>query len=82
MGDSKVLYLTHNTLNKIVTVNREFCDATERWIQNLIKKSNLISGVSEKQRFQFFNRMKSQLGLLEKNIREDSALPFNNNFLG
>ncbi len=81
MGDNKVLYLTHNTMNKIVTINRDFCDATERWIHNLIKKSNLISGVSEKQRFQFFNRMKSQLGNLEKQIREDASMPFSNDLL-
>ena len=81
MGDNKVLYLTHNTLNKIVTVNRDFCDATERWINNLIRKSNLISGVSEKHRFQFFNRMKSQLGILEKRIREDASIPFSNSLL-
>ena len=73
-GQNKILYLTHNTMNKIVTVNRQFCDSTENWINNLKKKSNLISGVSEKQRYQFFNRIKNQLHALEKRIREDDTI--------
>ncbi len=81
-GGNKILYLTHNTMNKIVTVNRQFCDSTERWIENLKRKSNLISGVSEKQRYQFFNRIKSQLKNLEKRIMEDDTTSFTNTFLG
>jgi hypothetical protein len=75
-GANKILYLTHNTMNKIVTVNRQFCDTTERWIENLKKKSNLISGVSEKQRHQFFNRIRSQLKAMEKRIREDTSIAY------
>jgi len=30
--------------------------ATELWLNNIIKKSTLISGVSEKQRYQFFKK--------------------------
>ncbi len=80
-GENKILYLTHNTMNKIVTVNRQFCDSTETWIENLKKKSNLISGVSEKQRYQFFNRIKSQLNNLEKRISEDESLPMASSLL-
>jgi hypothetical protein len=75
-GANKILYLTHNTMNKIVTVNRQFCETTERWIENLKRKSNLISGVSEKQRYQFFNRIKSQLKAIEKRIQEDPTFPY------
>ena len=80
-GQNKILYLTHNTMNKIVTVNRQFCDSTEKWIDNLKKKSNLISGVSEKQRYQFFNRIKAQLANMEKRIREDETIPLSNALL-
>ncbi len=73
-GENKILYLTHNTMNKIVTVNRQFCDSTETWIENLKRKSNLISGVSEKQRFQFFNKIRTQIKILEKSIMEDETL--------
>lgn len=70
--DMKSLYLTHNTLNKIVTVNRAFCDETEKWIRILIKKSTLLSGVAEKQRYQFFRKIISNLSSIEKQIREDN----------
>lgn len=56
-GDASHAYVSFNTMNSLTTNNREFCEETEHWIRNLEKKSTLISGVAEKQRFQFFNRM-------------------------
>jgi hypothetical protein len=53
-GDSKTVYLTFNTLNSLHTSNKSFCADTERWLGSLIKKTELISGVSEKLRNQFF----------------------------
>ncbi|MCR6640365.1 MAG: hypothetical protein NVV82_15555 [Sporocytophaga sp.] len=55
---SKV-YLRHQTFNSIVTTDPEFYDNTSCWIDNLIGKSTLISGVSEKARQQYFNKMKT-----------------------
>ena len=54
---SKV-YLRHQTFNSLVTTDPEFYDNTSGWINNLIAKSTLISGVSEKARQQYFNKMK------------------------
>lgn len=56
-GDARYSYITFNTLNSLTTNNPEFCEETEHWVRNLEKKSTLISGVSEKQRYQFFNSM-------------------------
>jgi hypothetical protein len=56
-GDSKYSYISFNTLNSLTTNNPEFCDETEHWIRNLERKSTLISGVSEKQRYQFFSKI-------------------------
>ena len=50
----KTVYLTFNTLNSLNTSNKSFCADTERWLNVLIKKTELISGVSEKQRNRFF----------------------------
>jgi hypothetical protein len=61
MGDSKYSYISFNTLNSLTTNNPEFCDETEHWIRNLERKSTLISGVSEKQRYQFFSRIHQYL---------------------
>src|SRR3954462_7641807 len=56
-GGSRNTYISHNTFNAMVTTNADFCDETENWLKNLIKKSIPISGVSEKQRFRFFKMM-------------------------
>jgi len=50
-------YISFNTLNSLTTNNQQFCEEIEHWMKNLIKKSTLISGVAEKQRFQFFNKI-------------------------
>ncbi|MCE3228353.1 MAG: hypothetical protein K0S32_2904 [Bacteroidetes bacterium] len=57
MGDSKYSYISFNTMNSLTTNNPEFCEETEHWVRNLEKKSILISGVAEKQRYQFFSSM-------------------------
>lgn len=62
------VYLTYNTFNKISTANQKFCDETGRWINYLISKSNLISGVSEKQRLQFVNKILGQFEDTRKKI--------------
>ena len=66
LGESKTVYLTHNTFNKIITINPKFCKETEDWLENMAKKSVLISGVSEKQRYQFFRNAQ----LMVKNLQE------------
>lgn len=53
-GASKVCYLSINTFNSMATTNPGFNEETDRWVRNIIRKSSLISGVSEKQRMKFF----------------------------
>lgn len=55
MGDTRYSYISFNTMNSLTTNNPEFCEETEHWIKNLERKSTLISGIAEKQRYQFFN---------------------------
>jgi hypothetical protein len=57
LGNLKTVYLSHFTLNFMLSSNASYCDKTEQWLNNLIKKSTLISGISEKHRYQFFNKM-------------------------
>lgn len=69
-GDLKTVYMTHMTFNKLVTPHAGFCNDTEIWLQNLIKKSILISGSSEKQRYRFFSKalasVKKLIGKIEQ----------------
>jgi hypothetical protein len=57
MGDTNITFITHNNLNILATSNPAFCENTERYIQNLLRKSSLISTSSEKERIKFFNRL-------------------------
>ncbi|OJJ22585.1 hypothetical protein BKI52_07860 [marine bacterium AO1-C] len=67
VGDTKVNYLRHQTFNYMYTTNTKFCNETELWLSNMIRKSILISGVSEKQRYQFFKKIQKNVdNLLEK----------------
>ena len=63
-GNAMVAYVSHNTLNFMITSNTNFCEDTDKWINNVIRKSGLISGVSEKQRHQFFRKAFDKIKLL------------------
>lgn len=62
-------YISFNTLNSITTTNRAFCEEIEHWMKNLMKKSTLISGSAEKQRFRFFNKMRQNITACEERIK-------------
>jgi hypothetical protein len=61
VGGEKTVYLTFSTFNKLTTRNKFFCEEINKWLKNLIKKSNLISDISEKQRYRFFKRLNVEL---------------------
>jgi hypothetical protein len=66
---SKAVYLRHYTFNQLTTTNNVFCLETENWLKGLIKKSTLISGVSERQRYQFFKKAADEINRLKEKIR-------------
>jgi hypothetical protein len=71
MGTLKAAYISYNTFNSMVTTNAGFCNETELWLRNLIRKSNLISGVAEKQRYRYFKRIEDQLKKLKEKISNE-----------
>lgn len=70
VNNMRKVYLTYNTFNKMSTTNEKFCNETSTWINYLTAKSNLISGVSEKQRLQFINKILDQLEVTRKLVAE------------
>ncbi len=67
MGNTKAVYLGHLSYNTMSTTNKSYCEETEIWFNNLIKTATLISGVSEKHRYQFFkNNIKKIENLIAK----------------
>lgn len=68
-GGRKFVFLTHCAMNFLNTTNESFCDTTYSWLTNLIKRSSLISTVSEKQRNQFFNTQLAKVKRLQERIK-------------
>lgn len=69
LGGISSVYLGHFSFSTMSTTSEAYCTETRRWFDTIIRKSTLISGVSEKHRFQVFRRFLSQIGLLEQRIR-------------
>jgi len=69
MGDRKIAFLTHCALNFLATENEKFCNTTQEWFQNLIKKSSLISSVGEKDRNRFFSQVGAKYEALKENVK-------------
>ncbi len=65
----KTVFLRNYTFNSMFTTNAAFCDETELWLKGFIKKSTLISGVSEKHRFRFFNNAREKVIALKEKIK-------------
>lgn len=69
MGDTKITYLTHNNMNILTTTDKAFCDGTEKYIQNILRKSSLISSSSEKERNKFFSRLLKKVDKLRTTLQ-------------
>jgi len=52
--DELTVYLNHGVMNYIITRDNRFCEFTKKSIENTMRKSTLISSVSEKERTRFF----------------------------
>jgi transcriptional regulator with XRE-family HTH domain len=63
-GPQQMVYIRHQTFNTLKSTNPTFCAETEQWLQNEIRKSLPISGVAEKQRYQFFQKIKQKIDRL------------------
>lgn len=65
------VFLSYHTFNSMATNDNRFCKETFTWLNNLIKKSTLLSGVAEKQRYQFFKKNKEKINTLILKIEND-----------
>ncbi|SFE55507.1 helix-turn-helix domain-containing protein [Thermoflexibacter ruber] len=67
-GEQKMVYIRHQTFNTLRSTNPNFCKETQQWLQNEIRKSLPISGVAEKQRYQFFQKIKQKIDKLANKV--------------
>lgn len=71
LGDMKMVFHSHHTFYIMSTSNKHYIEETALWLDNIMKKSTLISGVAEKQRYQFFKKINKGLQKLQERISED-----------
>ncbi|TAE46280.1 MAG: hypothetical protein EAZ06_10820 [Cytophagales bacterium] len=69
-GNFQIVYLRHQTFNVMTTMNQDFCQETSAFLQNMTKKSLLISGSSEKQRRNFFQQMYHRIQKILAEIKQ------------
>lgn len=53
----KTVYINYDVLNYITTSDEAFCNTTHQNLQNLMRRSTILSNVSEKHRRIFFNAL-------------------------
>lgn len=60
-GDSRITFLNHSVIYFIATHDERFNNAMFANLQNLMKKSTMISTIGEKDRDSFFNRLRNKI---------------------
>lgn len=61
LDNSKMAFVPHTAINYMMTRDTKYCENYNQYVQNLIKRSTLISEVSEKERSRFFRRMRERI---------------------
>jgi hypothetical protein len=61
LGDTKITYLNHSVMYFIGSMDAKFNESMFRNLENIMKRSTLISGTGEKERKQFFNRLRKKV---------------------
>lgn len=70
-GEHRRVYLGQLSFGTLVTENDQYYHVTSDWLQNILRKSTLISGISETMRYQFFKRSIRHLDRLIEKIKND-----------
>jgi len=60
-GSLKRTFISYNAINSINTGDQKFGDEADQWLQNLIRKSTMISGMAEKHRYKFFKVLETSI---------------------
>ena len=69
LDGAKNAFLIHNVLNFLLTNDVRFCDNMYEHIQNLKRKSTLISTVSERERSRFFKYLRQRIETRKQSLK-------------
>ncbi|MCU0380286.1 MAG: hypothetical protein MUE58_03760 [Chitinophagaceae bacterium] len=67
VNDQIISVLTHTSINFMRTTDRQMGEYSYQFMQNIIRKSSLISGAGEKFRTRFFNLIRERIQLFRSN---------------
>lgn len=70
LDQSQIALIPHTAINYMMTRNMDYCRNYEQYVLNLIKRSTLISEVSEKERSRFFRRMRERVERRKRALSE------------
>ena len=54
-------YLRLFSSSGMIVHDKKYCEETEKWFSKLQEKSKLISGTSQKERHQYFQKIKNKI---------------------
>lgn len=57
----RMVFLNHSAINYVVTSDAKFCDFTQASMENITRRSVLISGTGEKERNRFFRELRAEI---------------------
>jgi hypothetical protein len=69
LDGSKIGFLVHSTINILHTRDSRFTEAMYDHIQNLIRKSTLLSAVGESERARFFKHLRNRIASRKQNLK-------------
>ena len=70
MGEKRCVYVNQNALNLLLTFQEPFCEKTEMYLQNLIKKSTIISVTGQRERVRFFKNMNDRIQVFKNKFTQ------------
>jgi len=66
---TKMALVTHTVINYMQTRDINFCENMYDYVQSLMKRSTLISKVSEKERSKFFRILKERIARRKETLK-------------
>lgn len=69
LDNTRMASVSHTTINYMMTRDVNFCENHYYYIQNLLKRSTLISEVSEKERGRYFRRMRERIDKRKESLQ-------------
>jgi len=69
LDGAKISFIVHTSMNFMITRDPGFCDNLYSFYDNLMRKSTLISSVSERERSKFFKLLRNRIANRKQNLK-------------